>query len=274
MSIPAADPKFGTGAIVGTALAGLLVLGILAVLVKLYHDTKRKANKLKVYNAELQDATNPEGALRRINTLMSGHSTPEDDDTEPMGASLHSGHGQSTYNGGGTSTYVGDTMLIGSGVPPSRVGYSSPVYATQPQDLGDHGFDSQGTHDYEAEELAKYTALQHYNNTSGHAPGRRDLDGAPTQHRSPHHSPVYDHHTRFPVRSLVYDHHTRSPHHSPVYGQTSPVYHQRSPIYDDAESDYQSQRAIRNWDEEEDTAVGGLAETRTANESYREGRDS
>jgi hypothetical protein len=237
-----------------------------------------------VYNAELQDATNPEGVLRRINTLMSGHETPGDEGTATLGAAERSLRAAlSTYNGGGASTYVGGTKLVGSGVPPSRVGY--PVYASQLQDLKEYDGRDGGAHDeYEAEELAKYNALREFNS----ARERQELDDMATGHRSPHHShvydshtrsphhsPVYDHHTRSPHRSPVYDHHTRSLHQPPVHEQGIPVYQQRSPIYDDAESDYRSQRAVRNWDKDE-TVVGGVGETRTVNESYRDrgGRDS
>jgi hypothetical protein len=240
-----------------------------------------------VYNAELQDATNPEGALRRINTLMSGHDTPEDEGTATLGAAERSMRAApSTYNGrGGASTYIGGTTLFGSGIPPSRAGY--PVYASQLQDLKEYGHEA-GANEYEAEELAKYNALREYNSNRE----RQDVDGMATGYRSPHVSPVYDNYTRSPHRSPIYDHNTRSPHYSPVYDHysnpphhppvhspvdehTTPVYHQRSPIYDDAESDYRSQRAVRNWDEDE-TVVRGLGETKSVNESYRDrrGRDS
>jgi hypothetical protein len=217
--------------------------------------------------------------------LMSGHETPGDEGTATLGAAERSLRAApSTYNGGGgASTYVDGTTLVGSGVPPSRVGY--PVYASQLQDMKEYdGRDGDAHHDYEGEELAKYNALREYNS----ARERQELDGTATRLQSPHHSPVYDQythslhhspvyntHTRSPHRSPVYNHHSNAPHHSPVHEPMSPVYHQRSPIYDDAESDYRSQRATRNWDEDE-TVFGGLGETRTVNESYRDrgGRDS
>jgi hypothetical protein len=225
-------------------------------LAKLYYNTKRKANKLKKHNAELQDATNPDGVLQRMTTLMSGRETPRGSsrDTATLGAAGGSMYQYGVGGGaGGASSYIGGgTTLIGSGA------HTHHLYTTQPRDLKEHG------RDYEAEELAKYNALQHYNEANR----RGELDGTPTHPRSPYHSPrqsphyspIYDQHTRSPHRSLVYDNHTRAPVHSPI---RSPVYQERSPIYDDSESDYRSQRVMRNWgnEEEEDTiVVGGLGE--------------
>ncbi|KAF1836503.1 hypothetical protein BDW02DRAFT_646054 [Decorospora gaudefroyi] len=97
--------KFGTGAIIGTALASALVLAILLGLAKLYHDTKKKAHRLKVENAELHDVTNPDGASRRITALMSGASTPSYDSPADDGFARTGDRGG--YDGG-------DTTIVGS----------------------------------------------------------------------------------------------------------------------------------------------------------------
>ena len=72
---PATAQHLSTGAIAGIAIAATLVLFILALLAKLYYSTKKKATRLRIENAELADATNPDGASRRITALMSGASS-------------------------------------------------------------------------------------------------------------------------------------------------------------------------------------------------------
>ena len=191
---------------------------------------------------------------------MSGCDTPERSlhDTATLGAAgglmyaYGGGHGA-----GGASTYIaGGTTLIGSA---ARAPHHP--YMTQPQDLKEHG------HDYDAEGLAKYNALQRYNE----AHRGEELDDTPTHPRSPYHSP----HHQSPHRSPVYDNHARSPVRSPFNSPIrSPNYQERSPIYDDAESDYRSQRAMRNWDadeEEDTTVVGGSGESHRGRDSW-EGR--
>lgn len=74
---PAASKNsFGPSAIAGTVVAATAVLTILLCLAKLYWNTRKKASRLRVENAQLHDATNPEGVSRRITALMSGTYTP------------------------------------------------------------------------------------------------------------------------------------------------------------------------------------------------------
>jgi hypothetical protein len=72
-----ASRKLSGGAIGGIVAAAALILLIVLGLVKLWWDTKKKANTLRKDNAKLQDATNPEGMSMRINTLISDSSVPE-----------------------------------------------------------------------------------------------------------------------------------------------------------------------------------------------------
>ncbi|RAR03521.1 hypothetical protein DDE83_008189 [Stemphylium lycopersici] len=130
---PSAEPAtstptntLSTGAIAGTVVAAVIVLIILIGLVKLYWDTKKKAKKLRVANAQLQDATNPDGASRRITALLSGASSRRSTPTPPLRAAAP----QSPFNGASAYTYNEGTLINSPSLLHTRPGYKNDYAAT------------------------------------------------------------------------------------------------------------------------------------------------
>ncbi|KAL1799358.1 hypothetical protein ACET3X_003395 [Alternaria dauci] len=141
---PAADPsvdsnggvenahghfKLSGGAIGGIVAAAIVVLLVVLGLMKLWWDSRKKANTLKKDNAMLQDATNPEGISMRINTLMSDSAIPEFASHRNT-TSAGRGADASTY---GPSAY-NDATLIGS--PRSMDIHPVHGYGAAPRDYG------------------------------------------------------------------------------------------------------------------------------------------
>ncbi|CAN9226853.1 unnamed protein product [Alternaria alternata] len=120
--------KLTGGAIGGIVTAAVVVLIIVAGLIKLWWDSRKKANTLKKDNAKLQDATNPEGMSMRINTLISDSSIPEFASRRDT-ASAGRGADTSTYH---ASVY--DATLIGS--PRSMDVHPVHGYGTAPREYG------------------------------------------------------------------------------------------------------------------------------------------
>ena len=120
--------KLTGGTIGGIVTAAVVVLIIVAGLIKLWWDSREKANTLKKDNAKLQDATNPEGMSMRINTLISDSSIPEFASRRDT-ASAGRGADTSTYH---ASVY--DATLIGS--PRSMDVHPVHGYGTAPREYG------------------------------------------------------------------------------------------------------------------------------------------
>ncbi|KAG9193540.1 hypothetical protein G6011_03575 [Alternaria panax] len=140
---PAHAPfRLSGGAIAGIVTAAILVLVLVLGLLKLWWDSRKKANTLKKDNAKLQDATNPEGMSMRINTLISDSSIPEfasrRDTTSAGRGADPSTYGASAYN---------DATLIGS--PRSTNGYLSPGNSATPHG---HKYYGAKTEDYNMSE--------------------------------------------------------------------------------------------------------------------------
>ncbi|EUC41656.1 hypothetical protein COCMIDRAFT_105556 [Bipolaris oryzae ATCC 44560] len=70
LPIPQNTPN--TAVIAGSAVSAIVIVVLLIGLTKLYYDTRKKAKQLRVANAQLEDATNPDGVSNRIVTLMAG----------------------------------------------------------------------------------------------------------------------------------------------------------------------------------------------------------
>ncbi|XP_014561361.1 hypothetical protein COCVIDRAFT_87112 [Bipolaris victoriae FI3] len=70
LSTPQSTPN--TAVIAGSAVSAVVIFVLLIGLAKLYYDTRKKAKQLRVANAQLEDATNPDGVSNRIVTLMAG----------------------------------------------------------------------------------------------------------------------------------------------------------------------------------------------------------
>ncbi|KAI4961287.1 hypothetical protein J4E86_000314 [Alternaria arbusti] len=102
--------KLNVQSIVGIVIGALLVLGIVFVLLWLWWKKKREAKKLRVENAQMLDAMNPDGFSNRIITLR-GHSSIQDfADLRGTGSA---GSDAAASRHGTASTY-NDATLVGS----------------------------------------------------------------------------------------------------------------------------------------------------------------
>ena len=105
-----AGVKLNPQSIVGIVIGVLLVLGMVFALLWLWWKKKREAKKLRVENAQMLDAMNPDGFSNRIHTLR-GHSSIRDfSDLQGTGSA---GSDAAASRHGTASTY-NDATLVGS----------------------------------------------------------------------------------------------------------------------------------------------------------------
>ncbi|EMD92843.1 hypothetical protein COCC4DRAFT_61382 [Bipolaris maydis ATCC 48331] len=157
--LPTPQNTPNTAVIAGSIVATVVIVTLLIGVGKLYYDTRKKAKQLRVANAQLEDATNPDGVSNRIVTLMAGSDRAS---VASRSSSATDPRHTAAFPNGNTAVCNGEMEAVGAAA------------AAQSSVSGDYTEEYYGSNKYDHGFASEYTG---YSAESGGGVVRGSYDG-------------------------------------------------------------------------------------------------